>query len=1317
MILNMAGSSAESPYRNRPTDMELRLGYWDSDRVLRWDSCRTTSSQEEVLSSISMSTTTPTRKQLRVKRMFVAPASRTPSAPLLSMQESPRTGMEVLELDDARAVESRMFQIRPLQEQSPTRPISILKKQTNDKSRSRHEEETMISPSITTSTEAEPKKTPPRLQPSSKDSRKKERPFTVPVRKKQQGRTSASPSPSPTIPNSPRDQQLRQHDSPSQHIKPPVVVGMSIQERVKLLQQTAGVVDSVAGPAAVPQSPRTSSTTSSPTPFHRAPPSPRSLSVPSPKRSQQDNDSASTNLTPKLPPSASNTISSAPVEANLKPAPSTPPRSSTKHEEQPNEDSRDTDDEILTAVGVADESVSTMQAPRTPEQSSRTKTSPSHMTPPSSNTPIKTNRRNIQIPPMDHPESSMPTVQRPQPPYELTRPFERPIPDNDSWIVQVSDAEWDGDNQKWKYRILVQRRHTMNESDNASLTKAFCWRTIPDFFWLERALINEYHGGLLIPVLSIALGSSETVAAEMPVEPELLKDWLSDIMNGCRGNGEWTVPTPSDLIESESMGSFLYKHSLQSDHRLPRKPAGSSAPPELRAIPAFAQCSDRLADDTSPCASPQKTFVDSLNAILSFDFCAGPMPTSNRSDRVYDRNHNRRTTTKVPGINCESKALGSATDFSVQDSMVETASTISAMTLKPTSKVGHSQLLAAERDLAASYRFTALSALERLQNLIHHEERVALGWKGFAEAMSSLFAYEAKVDLSDIKVRHMPYRKLTPDALKECMDEFVQRKTERSVPALRHLQDLVSSYIGDLSAVEPAMKSYDTAVEQVRSFPDAESIAESEDSDGRWTQGGPGTDSKQFPGRSAKASTAILSSDEALYQRLLVNEGILRQSLTTFFRTSTLRRIRMAWAFYKSEIRQCADLQTTASALRKELNIVSSSAVSKLLKRHAKEEKEDHSTEQALLQRMVHLGHAQRFAYDSGTESSATSICNELIEVDNDDLSEERSKAIKRDKALELARQRIGHWDASLAMAVMEAVAVEDPNVRVDETSKDLRAVRKYAMGLKEKLNKCVELLNHLRQSTERNPLKASRQMFVNEISVVLSGAFVEGENLPRRSSTSKSVLYHAGIDTTDTLGWMSAKRSPSKDNTQTCQGDWLLQYLQTRDAQLEWLLSSLSDLLQDYYHRVEVVEGYVYMECVGIQLEKSFNLRRTKTLAAFEKKADLIAAITVATKKKKPKVVKEIAEKLKKLDVSNTNVKESKEAHLESKAVKADLHTLAIRRLTRARELSTERATSILSMWAKEEELNATAEIKVLGNSITSLEDSFRKSIHMYQR
>ena len=56
--------------------------------------------------------------------------------------------------------------------------------------------------------------------------------------------------------------------------------------------------------------------------------------------------------------------------------------------------------------------------------------------------------------------------------------------------------------------------------------------------------------------------------------------------------------------------------------------------------------------------------------------------------------------------------------------------------------------------------------------------------------------------------------------------------------------------------------------------------------------------------------------------------------------------------------------------------------------------------------------------------------------------------------------------------------------------------------------------------------------------------------------------------------------------------------YINNRDSQTEWLLSNISGLLNEYTQRVEVVESFVYMECVGVQLEKHFNKKRTDALS-----------------------------------------------------------------------------------------------------------------------
>jgi len=88
---------------------------------------------------------------------------------------------------------------------------------------------------------------------------------------------------------------------------------------------------------------------------------------------------------------------------------------------------------------------------------------------------------------------------------------------------------------------------------------------------------------------------------------------------------------------------------------------------------------------------------------------------------------------------------------------------------------------------------------------------------------------------------------------------------------------------------------------------------------------------------------------------------------------------------------------------------------------------------------------------------------------------------------------------------------------------------------------------------------------------------------------------------------------------------------------------------------------------------------------------------------------VQELQEKLEQLgpEVTHTSVKETKELHLESKNLKAELHDLAIRRLMRTREASTQRVVGILSLWTKEEENAATSELKALGAAMAELERS----------
>jgi hypothetical protein len=242
------------------------------------------------------------------------------------------------------------------------------------------------------------------------------------------------------------------------------------------------------------------------------------------------------------------------------------------------------------------------------------------------------------------------------------------------------------------------------------------------------------------------------------------------------------------------------------------------------------------------------------------------------------------------------------------------------------------------------------------------------------------------------------------------------------------------------------------------------------------------------------------------------------------------------------------------------------------------------------------------------------------------------------------------------------------------------------------------------------------RAEFLNELAKLCSGKLSQVEDAPRRSTPSTAVLSEAGLDLSDPFGWTAAlkdKRAKNPRNTQSrgLVGDAAVAYLRSRDARTQWLLQSFDDLFSDYFNRVEAIEGFVYMECVGIQLEKHYSLQRANALTAFEKKTELTTAMNVAARKRLDELVMtEIQAKLDRIgpDVSHSQVKETKEIHLESKNLKAELHELAVRRLTRARECSTERVVTLMSIWAREEDGGALSELKALGEAITTLECAF---------
>ena len=106
------------------------------------------------------------------------------------------------------------------------------------------------------------------------------------------------------------------------------------------------------------------------------------------------------------------------------------------------------------------------------------------------------------------------------------------------FTVKVESAEWEAEQRLWKYRISIQKRTMLKEKERLTeLTNGYTSRSLSDFAWLERSLMAEYHGGLLLPSLAITLGVPDLENTQHEVDAKLLNNWLNDVLNGVRGQG------------------------------------------------------------------------------------------------------------------------------------------------------------------------------------------------------------------------------------------------------------------------------------------------------------------------------------------------------------------------------------------------------------------------------------------------------------------------------------------------------------------------------------------------------------------------------------------------------------------------------------------------------------------------------------------------------------------------------------------------------------------------------------------------------------
>lgn len=875
--------------------------------------------------------------------------------------------------------------------------------------------------------------------------------------------------------------------------------------------------------------------------------------------------------------------------------------------------------------------------------------------------------------------------------------------------MHVAPAEWDGEESVWKYRVTIQKRVLSDDEEIIQdLTNGMTFRSLADFYWLEQALQAEFHGGLLLPPLSISLGVPDLESCQHEVDARLLTNWLSDVFNGVRGQGEWLLASsfarsfPVNWQTCEAMEAFMYRANLQ--------PIGGYViySPDGKSTRVGGTASDKLKWDEEQQGGILKWVINGDMCGLT-SVCAAQDETDKK---VLSPPKPKKINLPLNRQTVSSKALGDARTLNVQDSFVEP--TLDYLSNKTPAQ--YTDVLQAEQELIWNWRTHALSVMEKLRIVENEEKHIAAAWKRFAISLSNLFAYEKEVEsarLGDVKARKdlvMPYRKLQKSTIDDVLRIMAKQKVERCTPSLDMLSVMLSAYVADLSSVQPAVQAYLGSLQQLAMQAETVKFLKEAKPDQAPTstladqiQAGLDQVKKQLVAQSGEGEagegkgvqTRLQQAElqlEVMEKRVHENEAMLHEYLTRFCRTVPVRTARMAHGYIQTEIKQTGAMHSAAINTRTRIGVASKDALSKMIRRHNIETKEDRATEIQLVQRMVNLGCSKKFSKpDDGTEEIERGV-----EINKD---AENRKGELRDAAMELCRSRIGRWDSRTAMAIMEAVGVQDANVRVEETTRDLRLVRKYAIGLRENVQRCMEALEVLRMSILQGgfgDIRHLRNDMMSEVQTLFSGAYQPIEQ--PKTALNVRALIEQGITLNDPLGWRRKEDG--------CGGAAKF-YMDTRESGTEWLLSSLRELLKEYNHRVEAFESFVYMECVGIQLEKHFSQERATALAAFEKKTDITSAINIATRKRMPVLVKELQVKLEAVgtDVSHTTVKEAKEAHLESKALKQELHDLSMRQLSRARETATERVIGLMTLWAKEEENASSVELDVLKRFDCTLE------------
>ena len=668
----------------------------------------------------------------------------------------------------------------------------------------------------------------------------------------------------------------------------------------------------------------------------------------------------------------------------------------------------------------------------------------------------------------------------------LSRPFGRtslPAHLAKTWVVEVSFAGFDKGRNMCTYNIMVQKEEYNDSSTpipsprrgalknelsmSSSFVAASIDRTLQDFLWLEEAMMHEYSGSLIFPLLSLALTSGTdwandtesfdkgewdplTISMEMindaicskePTDTKLLSGWLTDVLNSIRGKGELILDHKFvDIIHSEAMESFLYMTS-------------EPLPNPSRKLWGRSNISDSngLLGDFKKALNFKETGQDDMQSTLASLVkanlqCLGIMDDDINNEDNPDAHDPDSILSRRPKNNKEQE------NVEIWRGLIQ------------------SNGLLAQRFYIAAQKENTLRAMYQLKMLLDRESLLSAAWKRFAISLSMLFASEKDIEVCRLEGDKPTSPSNSSRVGKTKVDDnlriLARQKVDRSVPSLKVLSSMLNSYYSDFSSVDPSLREYAEGLDKLMKV----------SMDGGWqSQLKAMTTIKILNAVNNDSCSAPHSNADkhAMQERLSTNEEYMKSSIMQLCKAMKIRVCRMGWKFFKMEAGQVSLLLTSAEQVRSNLKSrrIRDASI-------AENEKGDNERDGELVRIIMELGLKRKYKYRPVVKSSAsshtsseTSIVSDFdrsLEGDNETLTTDDGGTTIPPPLLEpimtFARERAGRWNADVVEKILQASGIHNARFDIGTTSKCLRSVSKLAASLRESVTRCKDAVRMLQQ-------------------------------------------------------------------------------------------------------------------------------------------------------------------------------------------------------------------------------------------------------------